>query len=217
MHIEIGIIEPTRLMAANAAAAALVASQLPALAKSPALLPRAGAVAVVVAVLMQSWKLPVGPSELHLIGATTAYLFAGLPATILGFALALALQCLIEPQDVAHLGVNILSLGLPLLALHLTFGQRLFDAALGERFTFARVLRLDATYYAGVAAMVAFWLGVSSDPLPVRDWAMWALAYLPVFMGEAAISFAAVTLVRRSDALGAFFRRHTAFGQLRFG
>jgi cobalt/nickel transport system permease protein len=217
MHIEIGIIEPLRLAAANAAAAALVASQAPALLKSPGLSPRVAAVGLGVAVLMQAWHVQVGPSELHLIGATTAYLFAGLPATILGFALALALQCLIEPQDVAHLGVNILSLGLPLVALHLTFGRRLFDAALADRFTLARVVRLDLTYYAGVAAMVAFWLGVSNDPLPARDFAMWALAYLPVFMAEAALSFGAVTFVRARPALAAWAARNTQFGRLSLG
>jgi cobalt/nickel transport system permease protein len=217
MHIEIGIIEPLRLTAANAAAAALVASQLPALIRSPGLLPRVAAVGVAVAVLMQSWHLSVGPSELHLIGATTAYLFAGLPATIVGFALALALQCIVEPKDLAHLGVNILSLGLPLVALHMTFGKRLFDASMAERFTLARVVRLDVTYYAGVAAMVAFWLGVSNDPLPVKDWAAWALAYLPVFLGEAAISFGVVMLVRQWPALAAAAARHTEFGRLRFG
>jgi ABC-type Co2+ transport system permease subunit len=216
MHIEIGIIEPARLVAANAAAVALVVSQAPALLRRPTLLPRVAVVGIGVAVLMQAWHMSVGPSELHLIGATTAYLFAGLPATIVGFALALALQCLIEPKDVAHLGVNILSLGLPLLALHYTFGKRLFEQALGDRFTYARVIRLDITYYAGVAAMVAFWLGVSNDAFPVRDWAIWAAAYLPVFLVEATLSFAAVTLVRRSTALAAFARRHTAFGELRF-
>ncbi|MGL4241572.1 MAG: energy-coupling factor ABC transporter permease, partial [Beijerinckiaceae bacterium] len=77
MHIEIGIIEPLRLTAANAAAAALVATQLPALAKSPGLSGRVGVVGAGVAILMQAWHMPVGPSELHLIGATTAYLFAG--------------------------------------------------------------------------------------------------------------------------------------------
>ncbi len=217
MHIEIGIIEPLRLSAANAAAAALVVSQLPALAKAPGLLPRVMAVGVGVAVLMQAWHVPVGPSELHLIGATTAYLFAGLPATIVGFALALALQCLIEPKDVAHLGVNILSLGLPLVALHMTFGRRLFDAGMADRFTLARVVRLDLTYYAGVAAMVAFWLGISNDALPARDWAMWALAYLPVFMAEAALSFGVVMFVRARPALAAWAGRHTHFGRLSFG
>jgi cobalt/nickel transport system permease protein len=216
MHIEIGIIDSARLVAANAAAAALVASQVPTLLRSPGLLPRAAAVGVSVAVLMQSWHMAVGPSELHLIGATTAYLFAGLPATILGFALALALQCIVEPKDVAHLGVNMLSLGLPLLALHYSFGKRLFDATLDERFSYARVIRLDVTYYAGVAAMVAFWLGVSGIAFPARDFATWAAAYLPVFLAEATISFAAVMLVRRSGALAAFARRHTEFGRLRF-
>lgn len=217
MHIEIGIIDPARLVAANAAAAALVASQVPALLKSPALLPRVAVVGVGVAVLMQGWHMAIGPSELHLIGATTAYLFAGLPATILGFFLALVLQCIVEPQDIAHLGVNILSLGLPLLLLHMSFGKRLFDARLDERFSYARVIRLDMTYYAGVAAMVAFWLGLSRAPMPVSDWAMWAAAYLPVFLAEATFSFAVVMLVRHVDVLAKYARRHTEFARLRFG
>ncbi len=217
MHIEIGIIEPMRLAAANAAAAALVASQIPALVKRPMLLPRVAIVGVGVAFLMQVWHLPVGPSELHLIGATTAYLFAGLPAALVGFALALALQLLVEPKDLAHLGVNMLSLGLPLAAMHLAFGRRLFSTSLQERFTLGRVLKLDLTYYAGVAAMVAFWLGISNDPLPVRDWAGWALAYMPVFAGEAMLSFGAVMLLRQWQSRAGALARHTEIGRLRFG
>jgi hypothetical protein len=43
-----------------------------------------------------------------------------------------------------------------------------------------------------------------------------AAAYLPVFIGEATISFAAVMLVHRSGALADIVRRHTEFGRLRF-
>jgi cobalt/nickel transport system permease protein len=214
MHIEIGIIEPLRISGANLAAAALVASQLPALIRVPTLGIRALAVGVGVAVLMQSWHLAVGPSELHLIGATTAYLLAGLPAAIVGFGLALLLQTLIEPQDMYHIGVNVLSLGLPLLAVHSSFGRKLFDAALGERFTMARVLRLDAVYYAGVASMVAFWLMISGRPMPVADWAAWAVAYLPVFAAEAMISFAVVWGLRQWR--GGAYVRFTEAGRLTF-
>jgi cobalt/nickel transport system permease protein len=214
MHIEIGIIEPARIVAANAAAAALVASQLPALVKAPGLMARALGVGAVVAVLMQSWHVNVGPSELHLIGATTAYLLAGLPAAIAGFTIALFLQTLVEPQDLYHVGVNILSLGLPLMTLHYAFGHRLFDAAAAERFTLARVLKLDAAYYAGVAAMVAFWLMISNQPMPVAAWATWAMAYLPVFAGEALISFSVVIAVRQWR--GGFLARHTEVARLNF-
>jgi cobalt/nickel transport system permease protein len=214
MHIELGIIEPLRISGANLAATALVVSQLPALIKAPTLGVRALAVGAGVAVLMQSWHLAVGPSELHLIGATTAYLLAGLPAAIVGFALALLLQTLVEPQDMYHIGVNCLSLGLPLLAVHYSFGKRLFDTAVGERFTMARVLRLDAVYYAGVASMVAFWLMISGRAMPVADWATWAAAYLPVFAVEAMISFAVVWGLRQWR--GGIYTRFTEAGRLTF-
>jgi ABC-type Co2+ transport system permease subunit len=216
VHIEIGIIEPVRLAAANAAAAVAVAGALPAAFRAPATLVKAGLAAVAFSGLMQAWHFPVGPSELHLIGATTVYLLFGFPATVLGFAAGLLLQALLfEPLDLVHLGVNALSLILPLVAVHLTFGRRLADRALGERFTFARVLRLDAVYYAGVTAMVGFWLMVSTDQTAFADWGRWALAYAPVFVIEALISFGAVMAVRRFGHVAAV-DRFTEVGRYRF-
>jgi cobalt/nickel transport system permease protein len=197
MHIEIGIIDPLRIAAANAVALGVVASQAPHFIKEPQTVIKASLAAIVFSVLMQVWHLPVGPSELHLIGAMTVYLFFGFSATIVGFAVGLLFQTLIEPQDLYHLGVNALSLMVPLVLVHLTYGRRLTDAAGVERFTLARVFRLDAIYYGGVSAMVAFWLMISNDPAPVTDWARWALAYLPVFALEALLTFGAVTLAGR--------------------
>ena len=198
MHIEVGIVDPLRLAAANVVALGLVASQTPALIRSPGLVIRTVLAATVFSVLMQVWHLPVGPSELHLIGATTVYLLFGFTPTVVGFALGLLLQAtLLEPRDIPHLGINALSLMLPLIAVHATFGKRLFDARHGERFTLARVLRLDAVYYAGVTVMVGFWLMISNDAAALTDWGRWALAYLPVFMLEAMITFTAVTVMAR--------------------
>lgn len=202
MHIEIGIIDPARIAMANAAALGLVATQIPALVKRPDAILRTGLAAVGFSVLMQVWHLPVGPSELHLIGATTVYLLFGFAPTLVGFALGLMLQTILEPQDVYHLGVNALSLMVPLVLMHATFGRRL-TAAGGDRFTLARVLRIDAVYYAGVSAMVGFWLMISNDPAPVADWASWALAYLPVFLAEAMLTFATVSLLARWRDRGA--------------
>ena len=198
MHIEIGIIDSARIAAANAAALGAVASQAPALARRPAGLVKAGLAAIVFSALMQAWHMPVGPSELHLIGATTVYLLFGFAPTVVGFALGLALQAaLFEPQDMLHLGVNALSLIVPLVAVHMTFGRRLFAAKAADRFTFARVVRLDAVYYAGVSAMVGFWLMLSGSENALAGWATWVAAYGPVFLIEATLSFSAVMLVHR--------------------
>ncbi|WP_407051117.1 energy-coupling factor ABC transporter permease [Methyloraptor flagellatus] len=197
MHIEPGIIDPVRVAAANAVALTLVASQLPSFIKEPVRIVKTVLAAVVFSVLMQSWHLAVGPSELHLIGATTVYLLFGLSPTLVGFGLGLALQTLVEPEDLVHIGVNSLSLMVPLIAVHETYGKRLFAASGTDRLSLARVLRIDAVYYAGVSAMVGFWLLISNDAVPVADWARWALAYLPVFLAEALITFTTVTVMAR--------------------
>ncbi|MBB4955450.1 ABC-type Co2+ transport system permease subunit [Agrobacterium vitis] len=198
MHIEVGIIDPARLAFANAAALSLVASQLPAVVRNPLIVPKTVLSAVAFSALMQLWHLPVGPSELHLIGATTVYLLFGFAPAILGFALGLVLQAfLFEPGDIPHLGVNALSLMIPMVAVHYSFGRRLFAANIKDRFTLGKVLRLDATYYAGVSAMVGFWLMISNDAFAATDWARWVAAYAPVFVVEACITFAAVHVVRR--------------------
>lgn len=198
MHIEVGIIDPARLVFANAAALSLVASQVPALVRNPVIVPKTLLAAVAFSALMQMWHLPVGPSELHLIGATTVYLLFGFAPAMLGFALGLVLQAfLFEPGDIPHLGVNALSLMVPMMAVHFSFGRRLFAVGVQERFTLGKVLRLDATYYAGVSAMVGFWLLISNDAVALADWGRWAIAYAPVFVVEACVTFAAVQMVKR--------------------
>jgi ABC-type Co2+ transport system permease subunit len=216
MHIEIGIIDGARTLAAHGTAAAVALTQIPALLRAPANPVKTGLAAVVFSGLMQAWHLPVGPSELHLIGATTIYLLFGFVPTMLGFALGLILQALLfEPLDLAHWGVNALSLMLPMAAVHFSFGRRLSAGSMADRFTFARVLRLDAVYYAGVTAMVGFWLMISNDAEAQADWGRWALAYAPVFVAEALISFAAVLAVKQGLHVPAL-RRFTVVERYRF-
>lgn len=204
MHIEVGIIDPARIALANAAALALVAAQLPAIVRNPLVVPKAILAAVGFSAMMQIWHLPVGPSELHLIGATTIYMLFGFAPAMLGFALGLVLQAfLFEPGDIPHLGVNALSLMVPMIAAHYSLGRRLFDANLRDRFSLGKVLRIDAVYYAGVSAMVGFWLMISNDSFAVADWATWVAAYFPVFVAEAVITFSVVSLIKglRSNGL----------------
>ena len=216
MHIEVGIIDPVRIALANAAALGVVASQVPALVRNPLALPKAVLSAVAFSALMQTWHLPVGPSELHLIGATTIYMLFGLAPAMLGFALGLVLQAfLFEPGDIPHLGVNALSLMIPMIAVHYSFGRRLFEAKFKERFNLGKVLRIDAVYYAGVSAMVGFWLMISNDAVAFADWATWVAAYFPVFVAEAFITFTAVLVIKgfRSNSL---VTRMTEVGRLTF-
>lgn len=197
MHIEPGIIDPVRVLGANIVALGVVSTQAKAIVKKPLILAKALLAAALFTITMESWHMPVGPSELHLICATTVYLLFGFEATLIGFAGGLAFQTLIEPQDTVNLGVNALSLMLPLIAMHKTFGQKLSALGTAEKFTFARVARLDAVYYAGVSLMVLFWLAISNQPLPFVAWGKWAVAYLPVFAAEALITYTSVSLIAK--------------------
>ena len=178
MHIEIGIITPEKLAYAAAATALLAAHALPLL-KSPTTWLRTALAAFFFSALMQAWHLPVGPSELHMVGAMPIYLLFGFIPTLFGFGLGLLIQALVfEPQDMVHLAVNFLSLAAPLLVVHHSLGKKM------QGMTLANVLKLDAVYYAGVTLMVGFWLSISSVPAPVADWAMFAASYASLVVIE---------------------------------
>lgn len=197
MHIEPGFVAPAKLALANVAAAGVVAWAVKEQAKETLRQPwspvKTLAAAAFFTLFMQSFHVPVGPSELHFVGAMAMYLTLGFLPTLLGFALGLALQGLLfEPQDLVHLGVNSLSLMLPLIAVHATFGRRLFGRTWGERLSFTRIVKLDAMYYAGVTTMVGFWLLLSDTATPFASWLAFAGSYLAIVAVEPAVTWLAV-------------------------
>jgi cobalt/nickel transport system permease protein len=194
MHIEPGILSGAKIAAANLAAVSLVAAQAPQLLRKPQLVLRTLLAALFFSVFMQSFHLPAGASELHFIGAMPIYLTLGFVPALLGFGLGLLLQGVVfEPADLLHLGVNFLSLAVPLLALHATLGRRL---AAGAATHIGAVLRLDAAYYAGVALMVGFWLAMGEVATPFAEWTAFAAAYLPVVLIEPVFTVAVVRLLQ---------------------
>lgn len=193
MHIEPGILSGAKIAAANLAATSLLAAQAPQLVRKPQLILRTLFAALFFSVFMQSFHAPAGPSELHFIGAMPIYLALGFVPTLLGFGLGLLLQGLIfEPSDLLQLGVNFLSLAVPLVALHASLGCKLGAGAATE---VRSVLKLDAVYYAGVAAMVGFWLSIGEVATPFAEWATFAAAYLPVVLIEPVLTVAVVKLL----------------------
>ena len=194
MHIEPGILSGAKIAAANLAAIGLAAAQAPQLVKRPQLVLRTLLAALFFSVFMQSFHLPAGASELHFIGAMPIYLALGFVPTLLGFGLGLLLQgAIFEPADLLHLGVNFLSLAVPLVALHLGLGRRLAAGAATE---IRSVLKLDAAYYAGVAVMVGFWLSMGEVATPFAEWMTFAAAYLPVVLIEPVLTVAVVKLLQ---------------------
>jgi cobalt/nickel transport system permease protein len=201
MHIEPGVLSQAKIAFAAVAASGLLGACLPRLLKQPALWLRTLLAASFFSLFMQSFHLPVGPSELHFVGAMPIYLAFGFLPTLFGFALGLLAQGLIfEPQDLMHLAVNTLSLALPLIAVHHTLGKRLRQVGV------AAVLTLDGLYYAGVTLMVGFWL-LLGEALGhgLADWARFAASYLAVVAIEPLVTVAVLALLRplRATRLGA--------------
>ncbi|NMG16007.1 energy-coupling factor ABC transporter permease [Aromatoleum bremense] len=172
MHIEPGFVSSAKILAANVAAVALLGSQSIHLVKRPQLIVRTLLAALFFSLFMQAFHLPAGPSELHFVGAMPIYLTLGFIPTLFGFALGLLLQGLLfEPADLIHLGVNSLSLVVPLCLLHATLGQRL------QGLDVKTIVKLDAVYYSGVTLMVGFWLAIGEVATPLAAWATFAASY----------------------------------------
>lgn len=192
MHIEIGILSPEKIAYASAGATALLAAHSAGWLKSPKTWLRTALAAFFFSALMQAWHMPVGPSELHMLGAMPIYLLFGFVPTLFGFGLGLLVQGLVfEPQDLAHLSINFLSLAVPLMVTHHSLGKKM------QGLSVANVLKLDAVYYAGVTLMVGFWLSISNVSAPVADWAMFAASYASLVMIEPFMTMGLVVLGAR--------------------
>jgi ABC-type Co2+ transport system permease subunit len=187
MHIEPGYVSTAKVALANVTAVGFLGSQAAGLFKKPQLIVRSLLAALFFTVFMQSFHMPVGPSELHFVGAMPMYLTLGFLPTLFGFAIGLALQgALFTPTDLVHLGVNTLSLALPLAALHATIGRRVADVDVKT------ILKFDAFYYSGVTLMVGFWLAIGEVATPLSAWATFASSYLAVVMIEPVFTYLVV-------------------------
>lgn len=196
MHIEPGHIDAAKIIAANTAAIALLGSQSLLLVRQPQLIVRTLLAAIFFTACMQAIHLPVGPSELHFLGAMPIYLTLGFVPALLGFGLGLLVQGLLfTPTDLVHLGVNTLSLAVPLCLVHAAFGKRLATLDLKT------VLKLDAAYYSGVTLMVGFWLTLGDVATPLAAFAAFAAAYASVALAEPLLTYAIVKgLARGKDS-----------------
>lgn len=205
MHIEPGYIEPARVMGANLAAVGVVAWAAKEQIKSgikglPIQLAKTAAAATFFSLFMESFHMPVGPSELHFVGAMAMYLTLGFLPTLLGFAVGLLLQGLLfEPQDLVHLGVNSLSLMLPLIGVHYASGRKLFQGSLVQRLSWVRIVKLDAMYYSGVTAMVGFWLMLGNQETAFSSWLTFAASYLVLVACEPLVTLAAVKGLKKVE------------------
>ncbi|MBF0219758.1 MAG: energy-coupling factor ABC transporter permease [Gammaproteobacteria bacterium] len=195
MHIEPGLIAHGKVLAATLPAAGLALWYLHKTLRQPLLLLRGLFAALLFTLFMQSFHLPVGPSELHFVGAMVIYLSVGLIPTLFGFAVGLLLQGLLfNPADLYHIGINGLSLMLPLLLLHGLRHKLIGDA---ERYQWRQIVTLDAVYYSGVTFMVGFWLALGETATPFAAWLSFAASYLLIVAIEPLLTLAVMAATDR--------------------
>jgi ABC-type Co2+ transport system permease subunit len=196
MHIEPGYVSATKIVLANIAAIGMLGSQSLQLVRQPQLMVRTLLAAIFFSVFMQMFHLQVGPSELHFVGAMPIYLTLGFVPTLIGFGLGLLLQGLLfNPADLVHLGINFLSLAVPLALLHATLGKRV------QKLDIKTILKLDAAYYSGVTLMVGFWLSIGEVATPLAAWAAFAASYISLVLIEPVFTWVIVKgLARYKDS-----------------
>jgi len=196
MHIEPGYVSAAKIALANIAAIGVLGSQSLQLVRQPQLIVRTLLATVFFTFFMQMFYIPVGPSELHFVGAMPIYLTLGFVPTLIGFGLGLLLQGLLfNPADLVHLGINFLSLAAPLALLHATLGKRV------QKLDVKTILKLDAAYYSGVTLMVGFWLSIGEVATPLAAWAAFAASYISIVLIEPVFTWVIVKgLARYKDS-----------------
>lgn len=200
MHIEPGFIVPIKVAGANIALLGVLGGYLKSLVKNPVTIVKALIAATFFSIFMQAFHMPVGPSELHFVGAMVIYLTLGFVPTMFGLAIGLALQGVVfDPHDLPHLAVNSLSLIMPLITVHYLAGKKLFDESLSRRLSWKAIIKLDAIYYGGVTLMVGFWLLMSNASTPFASWVAFASSYLVIVACEPVITLATVRLLKRYE------------------
>jgi cobalt/nickel transport system permease protein len=215
MHIEPGVLNPAKVLYANVAAASTLTAYLPSFFRKPSLIIKTALAAVFFSLFMEVFHMPVGPSELHFVGASAVYFLFGFLPALFGFAVGLLLQgTFFEPQDLVHLGVNSLSLMVPLVLVHGLRGRHYFEQSeTKRRVTWAEIVKFDAAYYAGVVGMVGFWLALGNDATPVSSWALFAASYVPLVLCEPVFTYAILKLAGKLDQAGQI-RKMTAIDAL---
>ena len=214
MHIEPGFVAPAKVVAANVVAAPLVGYYALRMVRQPWMIAKMILAAVFFSLFMESFHMPVGPSELHFVGASAMYLTLGFVPTLVGFGVGLLLQGLLfEPQDLYHLAVNSLSLMVPLIAVHYSFGRALFDETAKRRLNWLTIVKLDAAYYAGVTCMVGFWLMIGEVETPFHAWLAFAGSYLFLVALEPVVTWLIVKGLKPLEARP-WVARLSSVGQL---
>ncbi|MBU0781042.1 MAG: energy-coupling factor ABC transporter permease [Alphaproteobacteria bacterium] len=149
--------------------------------------------------------LAVGPSEVHLILGSTLLLMLGTAPAAVGLALGLLLQgLLMSPTDLPQYGMNVTTLLVPLLALHMVTKSVVARGTAYVDLTYTQALKLSTTYQAGVVAWVAFWVvwGEGASMSTLASLSTFGAAYMTVVLIEPLVDLAVLAVAKRMKAQG---------------
>ncbi|RYH01360.1 cobalt transporter [Salipiger sp. IMCC34102] len=212
MHIEPGLVTGAKLAlgAVTAAGAATVSAKLvwDNLRERGALSLIARALLATVAVFVFFELLPhvaVGVSEVHLILGSTLLLLLGTAPAAIGLALGLLIQSLfLAPSDLPQYAMNVTTLLVPLLALHVVARKVIAPGTPYVDLNYGEVLKLSATYQAGIVAWVAFWAfwgqGFTAETL--ASVGTFGAAYMTVILLEPLVDLAVLAAAKALRGTG---------------
>ncbi len=165
VHIEPGIVEGSKIVLSYATAAGVGLYGLRATWQTVrergflSLLFRSLATTALVFTFFQVFPhVPVGVSEVHLILGSTLFLLFGVAPAAIGLAAGLLLQgVLFAPFDLPQYGMNVTTLLVPLFGLQYVAHRVIAPNTPYVDLRYPQVLKLSATYQAGIVSWVGFW------------------------------------------------------------
>jgi ABC-type Co2+ transport system permease subunit len=211
MHIEPGLVAESKIWLSYATAAGAGAYALKLAAHDvverglPSLALRSAAAAALVFSFFEILPhYPVGVSEVHLILGSTLFLLFGIAPAAIGLALGLLIQGLFfAPFDLPQYGMNVTTLLVPLFALRAVSKRIIAPNTPYVDLSYAQVLKLSATYQAGIVGWVAFWAiygqGYAAENL--QSIATFGVAYLLVIVIEPLADLAVLAAAKAARAL----------------
>ena len=206
MHIEPGVVNEAKMALSYAAAAGAagltIKYSVDTLRQSNS---AAFALRIIMAALLTVFffeilpKFPVGVSEVHFIFGSTLFLLFGAAPAAIGLAAGLAIQGLfLAPADLPQYFMNTSTLLFPLFAISWVADRIIAPNTAYVDCTYKQVLKLSATYQAGIVAWVAFWAfygqGFGVDNISAVTG--FGLAYLSVILIEPIVDVALLAIAK---------------------
>ncbi len=211
MHIEVGIVEGTKMVLSYGTAVAAfgyLAKQMVGTAKEKGVLSlMVRSLIASIAVLMFFEVLPhhpVGVSEVHFILGSTLFLLFGVAPAAIGLSVGLLIQGLFfAPFDLPNYTVNVTTLLVPLFTMAFLAKKVIPRNVAYKDLAYSQVLKLSLAYQGGIVAWVVFWAlyGQGFGVENLIAVASFGMAYMSVVLLEPLIDLAVLSGVKTISGL----------------